>query len=185
MRAMIIEAAREVFSRFGYKKATLDDIASSLYKAKSSIYYYFKSKEDVFKAVIDYEGKRADAIIKEAVSNAGSPEEKLATYFRTVKDFIKETINYYMLIQEEMLEVMSFSEEMKHKHKKESADFIAGIIQEGINTGIFADTNAQLTAETLMLAFDGLYSPWYSNVEITDEQFETLISIAMNGIKKH
>ncbi|PIF05120.1 MAG: TetR family transcriptional regulator, partial [Draconibacterium sp.] len=51
-RENILKIAREIFSKYGYKKTTLDDIASAVRKGKSSLYYYFKSKEDLFHAVI-------------------------------------------------------------------------------------------------------------------------------------
>ena len=40
----IVGIASTVFSRFGFKKATMDDIARAAGMGKSSIYYYFKSK---------------------------------------------------------------------------------------------------------------------------------------------
>ncbi|MEO0226014.1 MAG: helix-turn-helix domain-containing protein [candidate division WOR-3 bacterium] len=48
MRDSIIDSARYVFSRFGYRKATMDSIARAARKAKSSIYYYFRDKEEIF-----------------------------------------------------------------------------------------------------------------------------------------
>jgi AcrR family transcriptional regulator len=44
MRNTIICKAGELFSRYGYKKTTMDDIADALQKGKSSIYYYFQNK---------------------------------------------------------------------------------------------------------------------------------------------
>ena len=54
-RASILKIAQEIFSKYGYKKTTLDDIANAVRKGKSSLYYYFPSKEDLFQAVIQKE----------------------------------------------------------------------------------------------------------------------------------
>lgn len=51
-RENILKIAQDIFSKYGYKKTTLDDIANAVRKWKSSLYYYFKSKEDLFQAVI-------------------------------------------------------------------------------------------------------------------------------------
>ena len=51
-RENILKIAQEIFSKYGYKKTTLDDIANAVRKGKSSLYYYFDSKEDLFQAVI-------------------------------------------------------------------------------------------------------------------------------------
>ena len=52
VREEILTVAQDIFSRYGYKKTTLDDIAQAIRKGKSSLYYYFSSKEDLFQAVI-------------------------------------------------------------------------------------------------------------------------------------
>ena len=52
MRNTIINSASDVFEKFGFKKTTVDDIAQALRKGKSSIYYYFKSKEEDRKSVV-------------------------------------------------------------------------------------------------------------------------------------
>ena len=51
-KEIIIAAATTLFSRFGLDKTTMEDIAKAAKKGKSSLYYYFKSKEQVFAEVI-------------------------------------------------------------------------------------------------------------------------------------
>jgi len=51
-RKRIITTAGEIFSRYGFKKTTMDEIANGLKMGKSSIYYYFASKEEIFEAVV-------------------------------------------------------------------------------------------------------------------------------------
>lgn len=186
MKALIVEAAREVFALYGYRKTTLDDIAASLYKAKSSIYYYFKSKEDVFKAVIENEVLRANREIKNAINQETIPEMKLRAYFKTIMKFIRETISYYKLMQEEMLEVLSFADEMKEEHKKDAIHIIAGILKEGIETGDFAIADTEGTAEAIMFAFDGLCNPFFEKDYVyrdIEKKFDNLINLILNGIK--
>lgn len=183
-KEIIVEAAREVFGKFGYKKTTMEDIAASLYRAKSSIYYYFKSKEDVFRAVIELETKRARKILKEAIDKEKTPENKLRAYFQTVIAFIRETISYYNFMQEEILDILSFSNEMKAKHENDTIQNIASILKEGIDEGTFEVSDIQGTAEAVMMAFEGLYHPFYFSGEITDNKFENLLNLVLYGIKK-
>ncbi len=56
-RTAILDASRDLFARFGYKKTTMEDIAMALRKGKSSLYYYFKNKEEIFQAVIELESE--------------------------------------------------------------------------------------------------------------------------------
>ena len=55
VRAEIVDVARKIFTRYGFRKTTMDEIAWATRKGKSSIYYYFPGKEDIFKAVVEKE----------------------------------------------------------------------------------------------------------------------------------
>ena len=48
----IVEAAYEVFSQKGFHNATMDDIAERIGVSKAALYQYFKSKEDLYRAIL-------------------------------------------------------------------------------------------------------------------------------------
>ncbi len=52
VKSQIIEASKEVFKKYGYKKTNMKLIATASDKGRSTLYYYFKNKEDVFEAII-------------------------------------------------------------------------------------------------------------------------------------
>ena len=54
-RKKIVITASQIFGRFGFRKTTMEEIARALKIGKSSIYYYFNSKEEIFEAVVKYE----------------------------------------------------------------------------------------------------------------------------------
>ena len=47
-KARIIAAAEQMFAHFGIQKTTMEEIAKKVHMGKSTLYYYFKSKEDIF-----------------------------------------------------------------------------------------------------------------------------------------
>ncbi len=49
----ILNVAATIFSKFGFHKTTVDEIARAAHKAKGSVYYHFKSKEELFQGVVD------------------------------------------------------------------------------------------------------------------------------------
>lgn len=51
----IINAARELFTKYGYKKVSMDEVASEANVTKKTIYSYFKDKDSMFKYFIDEE----------------------------------------------------------------------------------------------------------------------------------
>ena len=68
IREEILNGARELFQRFGFKKTTMEDIARQIGKSKSALYYYYKTKEDIFEAVVLYEVDAQRAQVAEAVA---------------------------------------------------------------------------------------------------------------------
>ena len=54
----IIEAARDLFSTYGYKRVSMDEIAKRANVTKKTVYSYFKSKEELLKYCINDEIKK-------------------------------------------------------------------------------------------------------------------------------
>ena len=54
-RAKLVEVARELFARKGIESTTMNDIAQASGKGRRTLYTYFRSKEEVFYAVIESE----------------------------------------------------------------------------------------------------------------------------------
>ena len=80
-RAAILDGAFNLFLRFGIGKTTMADIAAASGKAKSALYYYFKTKEDVFFSLVQ---KEINGVMDEIVQGAmrgTTAREKVRLYF--------------------------------------------------------------------------------------------------------
>lgn len=71
VRNGIIEAAEKHFSLLGFEKTTLDDISGENGKCKTSVYYHFKNKHDIFKSVIEKEFNSVREELQKVIENAG------------------------------------------------------------------------------------------------------------------
>lgn len=80
IQAQVIRAARQLYQQHGLDKVTMDDVAKAIGKGKSSLYYYYKSKEEIFDAVIDVEIKDILAEIALAVGKVDTLEEKIQAF---------------------------------------------------------------------------------------------------------
>ena len=76
-KSAIFDAAINVFSKSGYEGATMDDIAATAGVAKGTLYYYFKSKEEIFQYVITEGINVLNEKITEAVSKVNSSIDKI------------------------------------------------------------------------------------------------------------
>lgn len=83
----IIEAARNLFHKFGFKKVSMDEIANEAGVTKKTIYMYFKSKEDLLKYFIQEEILNMKNIVEDV-------EKKNLNFFDTVNEGIYKLLNY-------------------------------------------------------------------------------------------
>ena len=111
-RENILKIAQEIFSKYGYKKTTLDDIANAVRKGKSSLYYYFTSKEDLFQAVIQ---KEVDILRHEldiVVNRNTDPVDKLRDYILTKLTTYRGMANFYNALENDVTAI-EFIENIK------------------------------------------------------------------------
>ncbi|MEN6311062.1 MAG: helix-turn-helix domain-containing protein [Acidobacteriota bacterium] len=83
VRASIVKAAESLYQRWGILKTTMEDIAREAGKGKSTLYYYFKNKDEVFEAVAMAQAERISLKVREEVAKKKTAKEKLLTYVYT------------------------------------------------------------------------------------------------------
>lgn len=93
-KEQIIEAARNLFHQFGFKKVSMDEIAKEAGVTKKTIYMYFSSKEELSKYFIQEEITNMEEIVEEVEANNTDPFEAVnqAIYkilqYRKHQDFL-------------------------------------------------------------------------------------------------
>src|SRR5215475_8166241 len=145
----IVDTARGLFKKSGFKKTTMGDIARSLGKAKSSLYYYYPSKEDIFEAVIYAEMDELLDEIHFALGKATSSKEKLRAYCRCRLEKLSQLCNLSDALKSEIAELHCVMAEMKNKFDTTHVELVKDILCEGVNNGEFKkinDDNIELIA---------------------------------------
>lgn len=159
VREQIVQTARLVFARYGYKKTALEDIAREAKKGKSTIYYYFKSKDDIFKAVIDAEAKIRVNTINAEISGIEDPVQKLKTYIYIRMLSLKMVVNYYEAIKNDLLDHLYFVNNLRKDHLEAEVKRVYEMLQEGIENEVFRIQNPELAAKTIVTALYGFEVP--------------------------
>jgi len=85
-RALIIEAARVVFSEYGYEKASMADIGARVGMNKASLYYHFRDKQALFAAMV--EESRNDDERRQALEAAEPGPERIIAFLRHELGFV-------------------------------------------------------------------------------------------------
>jgi AcrR family transcriptional regulator len=186
IRDQIIEASRSIFDKFGYKKATMDEIAQSLGKGKSSIYYYFKSKEEIYQAVLEFEAEFLRQEVIKALSRLNNSAEKLKAYVLTRMKTFRKVSNFYSVIQSEAYSHLDFIEKIRNKYDLKEIHMLQDILDEGVAMGDFRIEDTELAAIAIFTALKGIEVPmfWSSKRKYAENQLESLLNVLFYGIMK-
>lgn len=87
-KSAIFESAVKVFSSYGYTGATMDEIVNVAGVAKGSVYYHFKSKEELFNFIIEEGINLIQEEVQEATENIENPLEKIKTSARVQLKYV-------------------------------------------------------------------------------------------------
>jgi len=186
VREKIVQAAKQVFAKWGFKKSSLAEIAKEARMGKSSIYYYFQNKEDLFRVVVLGGLNRLFEAIKEAVAKVGKPEDKLRIFVLTRMKKTKEMAGLSEALTNEYLDQFGFIDKLRRKLFQKEVDFIAEILQEGIDKGLFDVEDVSLTAYALCVSLKGLEYPWAVDRKMADMErdLDTLLRLFSRAIRK-
>ena len=185
-RETILKIARDIFSKYGFKKTTLDDIANAVRKGKSSLYYYFNSKEDLFQAVIMKEVEILAHELEIVINRNTDPVDKLRDYILTKLATFRNLANFYHAIENDITAV-GFIDEVKLKYEQDEIRMIKRILIEGVRKNEFEIYDFNLAAIGITTAIKGLEMPLtagnYGDLNL-ERSVDTILKIICYGIMK-
>jgi len=185
-RDIILDTARNIFKRFGFSKTSIGDIAIAARKGRRTIYTYFESKEDIYKAVIEKEVDVLRTKLIDVIFAESTAEEKLKGYMITRMVTINELANYYEALRNDYLQDFKIIENIREDFDNQEINMISEILTEGGENNEFKIENINLTAKAIVIALKGFEIPFF--IEKVDKDIEgqlnSLIDILFNGILK-
>lgn len=161
-----MDAALYVFSKSGYHKASMDEIASTAGVAKGTLYYNFPGKAELFKVLVT-EG--LDFIINEILKEIDldlPADESLKKVLNKNIDLYLQYSDLFSIFLNEISsgldeEIISEVTLLKNKYVK----FIADLLKEGNERGIIAATNYEIVAAGIIGMIDSFCKCYLNNKE--------------------
>ena len=182
----IINTAQSIFKVYGYKKTTMDEIAEAAGKGKSTLYHYFKKKEDVFAAVIEKEGSTMFIELNKIITANIDCKLKLKKYIITRMDIIDQLANLYSAIKSDFFNHFNFIQKYRTKYDENEVLFIEQILQEGIYKKEFnIDKNeAKSYAYGIATALKGLEIPFFIENKYSEvnSRLDSMLNILIYGL---
>ena len=99
IQQQILQAAKQLFQVHGLYKVTMDDVAKAIGKGRSSLYYYYKSKDEIFDAVMDVEIKDMMAAVSRATDSVNTIEQKINAFCTTKLNLLRERKSVYNALE--------------------------------------------------------------------------------------
>ena len=185
-RAQIIKAALACYTRQGYVNTTMDDIVAESGLSKGAIYWYFKSKDDLFQAALTsiFEGVAVESM--QAMMACETSAERLRVGAQSMVALCRDIEGYFGLIvefwsqSENRDEAMAFWAEMLVQYQRA----VAAIFEEGARVGEFRKVDASALAWMIMAAYDGLaaYDMMMPDLDM-DRISEAFVETLLKGLE--
>ena len=154
----ILDAALHVFVKSGYSDARMDDIVEESGISKGAIYYHYKSKKDLFLALIEHWEIHAFPDFYDKNKNGISSSEILRSFSDMVAN-VFETRKYVFLAEVEFWALANRDKDVKDRTQKLYQKILAlfeKVLVKGINSGEFKNLNPRIAAIAVMTSLQGV-----------------------------
>jgi AcrR family transcriptional regulator len=186
IRNNIVSAAAKIFTRYVYNNRTMEEIAIATRKGKSSIYYYFPGKEEIFRAVVELEAEELKKDLLLEISEIDDPIDQLRTYILFRMHKIKTLTNFYAVLKSDHLNHLEFIEKIRKNYDKNEVRIVTEILKKGIKANKFVIEDPDLSAVAIVTAMKGLEIPLFINKEHgnIEARLDNLIRFLFYGLVK-
>ena len=159
-RAKLVDVARQLFAKKGVEDTTMNDIAVASRKGRRTLYTYFKSKEQIYMAVVESELEMLSDRLTEAAERAVSPDKKILELIMTHLDTIKMVVYRNGTLRASFFRDIWRVEAMRKHFDQTEMVLFRRILEEGKMQGYFDVDNVDITADILHYCIKGIEVPY-------------------------
>ena len=187
-KAQILDAALAVIVQKGYENSRMDDIVASSKMSKGAIYWYYKSKKEIYLSLVNHWVHNYSAVLNHIVDTDRSASDQLRSLFQyfTVQ-YEKDPVVFKALL--EFWSMAGRDPEFNDKLQKVYSEFvnlISTIIQQGMDNGEFKNLDVDITAMSIMVNIEGIM--WFPLFKLKNtsarEYIQTISDFILSGLFK-
>ncbi|MEE1540853.1 MAG: helix-turn-helix domain-containing protein, partial [Paludibacteraceae bacterium] len=132
---ILVDVARKLFAEKGFENTTMNDIALASQKGRRTLYTYFKSKEDIYFAVVETELDQIKNRLDDVMQKDLRPDDKLVDFIYTHLDTIKDIVNRNGNLKADFFSNISVVEKVRRKLDLRERVMLKIILEKGIEEG--------------------------------------------------
>lgn len=135
-RHIFLQVARNLFSRFGFRKTSMDEIARKARKAKGSLYYYFASKEELFTEILLKEIQDLKDLFYQCIEAENIPYLlRLENYLNQRIKYLLNSASYQEAVRADMFERLDFVDHIRQEFSTWEEKMIASLMEKALEQG--------------------------------------------------
>jgi TetR/AcrR family transcriptional regulator len=154
--AVILDAAERHFADFGYQRVSMEEIAAAAGLAKPSLYYYFDTKDELFRAVVDRKFDLFAARVADTFKSRHSARHKLRQYVRDRYLLTHGLWNINFSDFKSDVRNRPIVKEMFRRYSSEELKWLTSVFAEGKKSGEFDLAAPGRVALTFLHIMQGL-----------------------------
>ena len=159
-RAKLVDVARQLFAKKGVEATTMNDIAVASKKVRRTLYTYFKSKDQIYMAVVESELKMLSDTMDKVAKKPTVPDEKILELITTHLDIIKMAVYRNGTLRADFFRDIWRVEAMRKYFDNNEIKLFREVLREGKEQGLFDIDNVEITADILHYCIKGIEVPY-------------------------
>ena len=167
-RAKLVDVARQLFAKSGVDDTTMNDIAVASKKGRRTLYTYFKSKEDIYMAVVESELEMLSDAMEQVAKKDITPDEKILKLIETHLDSIKMVVYRNGTLRAGFFRNIWRVEAVRKNFDTKEIKLFKQVLAEGKDKGIFDIDNVDIIADIVHYCIKGIEVP-YIRGQIAEE----------------
>lgn len=183
--AQILDGAARVFAQYGFKKTNMGDIVREAGVARATLYKYYRSKEEVFRAVLTREMGEILEEVRTAVATEATTADKLRVAVITHTDAIRRKINVLRVSLEATSDILSRWKHETDELTNRGIDLYAGILAGGVASGEIRGRDPREVALLLLYLLKGVFLGVLTDYlgQDRDAVVDGVLDIILNGLR--
>ena len=159
-RAQLVDVARQLFAKKGVEDTTMNDIAVAYKKGRRTLYTYFKSKEQIYQAVVESELEMLSDHMEITAAKNLSPDAKIMELIINHLDSIKMVVYRNGTLKANFFRDIWRVETKRKYFDAKEIELFRKVLQEGKDEGIFQIDDVEITADILHYCIKGIEVPY-------------------------
>lgn len=159
-RAKLVDVARQLFAKNGVDDTTMNDIAVASKKGRRTLYTYFKSKEDIYMAVVESELEMLSGAMEKVAEQDIAPDTKILRLIETHLDSIKMVVFRNGTLRADFFRDIWRVEAVRKNFDRTETKLFRQVLTEGKEKGIFDIDNVNIVADIVHYCVKGIEAPY-------------------------